>query len=250
MASPAPCVDRSHPAPRPTLIGVRVDGGRSSRDAVALASVIGQATRGELMLIAVHEEALVSIRDALAPQAKVVLEPDALVWRALRRVARQEHLDLLVVGAGGAHAAADGLECALAIAPLRMRMRKQPQLREIGVGFDDTEESWAALETAAALARAAGTELAVLGAAREELMSERARSLDLLVIGSSRSGPAGRVFLGSTGSALVDGAGPAVLIVPRPPQEPSEERLHVSTKPTAQSRKTHDDGSPQAARGS
>jgi nucleotide-binding universal stress UspA family protein len=143
-------VDRSR-ASFPSLIGVGVDGSSSGRDAVVLASLVAGATGGELMLIAVYEEPLlegvvpaemgwrsvktqaremlVATRDSLAPSARIVVEPDVLVWRALQRVVRREHRDLLVVGPG--QNAADGqvalghkaqklverLECPLAIAP-------------------------------------------------------------------------------------------------------------------------------------
>ncbi len=49
-----------------------------------------------------------------------------------------------------------------------------------------------------------------------EALFELAAGVELLVIGSGRSGPAGRVSLGKTGSALLDGAPCPVLIVPRP----------------------------------
>ncbi len=45
--------------------------------------------------------------------------------------------------------------------------------------------------------------------------------VDLLVIGSSRSGPAGRVSLGRSGSALVDGAPCPVLITPKSGDDPA-----------------------------
>lgn len=41
-------------------------------------------------------------------------------------------------------------------------------------------------------------------------------TVDLTVIGSGHSGPRGRVYLGATGSAFVDGAPCPVLIAPRP----------------------------------
>ena len=39
--------------------------------------------------------------------------------------------------------------------------------------------------------------------------------VDLLIIGSGRSGPVGRISLGKTGSPLVEGASFPVLVVPR-----------------------------------
>jgi nucleotide-binding universal stress UspA family protein len=290
------------PLPAPHLIGVGVDGAPGGRDAVVLAAMLAQATRAELMLIAVYEEPLLEgvvpaelgwksvkrqaramlarTRDSLAPQARIAVQSNALAWRGLLRVARGEHRDLIVVGSG--RTATDGqvrfgerarellghLECPLAIAPRGMQTRDQPRLRRIGVGLDDRPEARAALELAAAIAGAAGAELEVRGAvddrvsdglttehvvlAGDPIVTDRTRSLfdravaatratgvsarvdvgpavpadalfelaghvDLLIIGSGRSGPAGRVFLGSTGRALVDGARCPVLVVPRPP---------------------------------
>ena len=51
---------------------------------------------------------LTRTRDALAPQARIVVESNGLAWRGLLGVARREHRDLLVVGssrrAGDGHA--------------------------------------------------------------------------------------------------------------------------------------------------
>jgi nucleotide-binding universal stress UspA family protein len=185
---------RSHVWP-PAVIGVGVDGSPSGRDAVALASLVASATGGELMLIAVYEEPLLEgvipkemgwrtvtrqaramlagTRDSLAPSARVVVESDVLLWRALLRVVRREHRDLLVVGSG--HDGADGrvklgpdaqqllgeLDCPLAIAPRDMASRGTRRLERIGVGFEDGPEARAALELAGAIALAAGAELEV-----------------------------------------------------------------------------------------
>jgi hypothetical protein len=95
------------PSP-PVRIGVGVDGSPSGRDAVVLASQLARATSAELMLIAVYEEPsleppvptemgwtsghkqaramLVETRDSLAPEARVVVDSYALVWRGLCRV--------------------------------------------------------------------------------------------------------------------------------------------------------------------
>ncbi len=108
------------PAPAPHLIGVGVDGRSAGRDAVVLASTLAIATGAELMLIAVYEEPLLEgvvpaelgwttvrqqartmlarTRDALAPEARTVLQVNGLVWRGLLDVARREHRDLLVLG--------------------------------------------------------------------------------------------------------------------------------------------------------
>ena len=110
-------------------------------------------------------------RGALAPAARIVVQLDVLVWRALRTAARREHRDLLVVGSGR-HAAdghvglgetaaelTDHLECPLAIAPRGLRHRENPRLERVGAGFEDGPEALAALELAAAITLMAGANL-------------------------------------------------------------------------------------------
>jgi hypothetical protein len=92
----------------------------SGRDAVVLGSLLAHATGAELMLIAIQEEPLLPLalpdgmswtaleeraqamlaetRDSLAPDARIAVQSDVLVWRGLRHVVRLEHRDLLVVG--------------------------------------------------------------------------------------------------------------------------------------------------------
>ena len=114
-------------------------------------------------------------RDSLAPDARTVVQSDTLVWRALRRVVRREHRDLLVVGS--ARDADDGgirigrsarellthLECPLAFAPSGMRNLATPRLERIGVGFDGRPGTRPALALAGSIAHAAGAELVVRG---------------------------------------------------------------------------------------
>ncbi len=182
----------------PRLIGVGVDGTASGRDAVVLGSLLARATGAGLMLIAVHEEPLVPVvlpggmswtaleervrttvaktRDSLAPDARIMVQADVLVWRGLRHVVRHEHRDLLVVGsARKAHAGRvrlgraatellGHLECPLAIAPRSFQQHTKNRLARIGVGFDDTPESRVALDLAASIASTAGAALEVRGA--------------------------------------------------------------------------------------
>ncbi len=270
-ASPA---DASSP---PRLIGVGVDGTHTGLDAVVLGSLLAGAPGAELLLIAVHEEPLIQVpmpkaaawstlqkqalasaaqaRDAVAPGARVTVEADVLVWRALRRVARREHRDLLVVGS--THHADDGcihlgrsagellghLECPLAVAPSGLRDRRKRTLERIGVGFTGSPESRAAFALASAIASVAGAELAVRRAVEDadagrsfnehmvpgdppevesrlgvasDVLFELAEYVDLLVIGSGRSRRAGRVDLGETGRALLNGAPCPILVALRP----------------------------------
>jgi nucleotide-binding universal stress UspA family protein len=280
---------------------VGVDGTGSGRDAVALGALLARPTAAELMLIAVRREPLLAValsgdvswaasekqartmldetRNSMAPDARVMFESDTLIWRALRRVARREHRDLIVVGS--AHDAPEGqvrlgktagdlhahLECPLAVAPSGMADRGQLSLERIGVGFDGRPESRAALGLAASIALAAAAELQVRGAVDDgvaggltveqialegdaiitrqlasaferdveaaqgtgvptrvevevamapDLLSELADQVDLLVIGSGHTGPAGRLEFGPTGRALLNLASCPVLVVPRP----------------------------------
>ena len=182
----------------PKLIGVAVDGNSSGRDAVVLGSLLARATGAELMLIAVHEEPLLPValpggmswtaleqqartmlaktRDSLAPDARIMVQADVLVWRGLRHVVRHEHRDLLVVGSARnadtgrvrlGRSAGDllgRLECPLAIAPSGFEQHTKKRLDRLGVGFDDSPESRAALDLAVSIASTAGATLEVRGA--------------------------------------------------------------------------------------
>jgi nucleotide-binding universal stress UspA family protein len=179
----------------PKLIGVAVDGHASGRDAVTLSSLLARALGAELMLIAIHEEPVLPIalpgamswktieeqtramlaktRDSLAPEARIMVQADTLVWRGLCHVVQHEHRDLLVVGsaqdadAGSvrlgkrADELLGHLECPLAVAPSGFRERAEQRLDRIGVGFDDSPESWAALDLAASIASSTGAALEV-----------------------------------------------------------------------------------------
>jgi nucleotide-binding universal stress UspA family protein len=141
----------------------------------------------------------------------------------------------------------DHLERPLAIAPRGMRDREGARLGRIGVGFDGEPESQAAVDLAGSIAVAAGAKLVVRGVAPEREQAELAdaalgaaratgaqaqidvtpgratdalyrlcEQVDLVVIGSSRSGTPGRVLLGRTGHALIRDAPSPMLVVPRP----------------------------------
>lgn len=188
-------IERAAPG-APALIGIAVDGTQSGHDAVALGSLLARPTDAELMLIAIHQEPLypmvlpkgmswtslerqaqamlVKTRNALAPEARIVVHPDVFVWRGLRHVVRVEHRDLLI--AGSARDTAEGtvhlgrtagellghLECPLAVAPSGMSGGAMPRLERIGVGFTRHAESRDAFMFAASIASAAAAELHVL----------------------------------------------------------------------------------------
>lgn len=182
-------------------IAVGLDGYREGRDAAVLAATIARATGAELMLVAVHPDPLVVLpselgwtgmhkqaeallretRDALAPGARIDVETDWSVPRALERVVVREHRDLLVVGSSRRGPMGrvrisrrtrqllyDG-KCALAVAPRGLSERADFRLRTVGVGFDDGPESKQALVFAGALAVVAGARLLVRGVVDDRL---------------------------------------------------------------------------------
>jgi nucleotide-binding universal stress UspA family protein len=176
-------------------IAVGVDGYSEGRDAVTLGAAIARATGAELMLVAVHPDPLVVLpsemnwkglekqaeatlreaRDALAPGARIVVETDFSVPRALARVVRRERRDLLVMGSS--RHAPEGLvrigkrtrqllchfECALAVAPRGMHEHTEARIARMGVGYDGGPESQAALMLAGEIAVASAAELRVRG---------------------------------------------------------------------------------------
>ena len=115
------------------------------------------------------------VRDALAPEARTVIETDLSIAGALHRVVRHHHRELLVLGSsrhGREGRVRIGkrtrqllchFECALAVAPRGMHARPDFGLRSIGVGYDGSPESDSALGLAGTIAVAAGAALPVCG---------------------------------------------------------------------------------------
>ena len=176
-------------------IAVGIDGYPEGRDAAVLAATIARATGAELMLVAVHPDPMVVLpreigwkgmhkqaeallretRDAVAPEARIVVETDWSVPRALARVVRREQRDLLVVGSSRSapegrvrigkrtHQLLCNSECALAVAPRSLGGNLEQRLASLGVGYDGGPESRAALSWAGSIASAAGAKLRVRG---------------------------------------------------------------------------------------
>ncbi len=183
---------RSAPIAR---IAAGVDGYPEGRDAATLASMIARAAGAELMLVAVHPDPMVVLpaeigwtgmrkeaerflretRDAVAPGARIVVETDWSVPRALERVVQREHRDLLVVGStrrGPEGRVRIGTRtrqllsqgrCALAVAPRGLSEQPARRLTRIGVGYDGSPESETALALAGSLALGATATLWVRG---------------------------------------------------------------------------------------
>jgi nucleotide-binding universal stress UspA family protein len=176
-------------------IAAGVDGYREGRDAAALGSVLARASGSELMLVAVHPDPMVVVpaeigwsamrkeaqrvlretRDAVAPGARIVVETDWSIPRALERVAQREHRDLIVVGSSRrgpegrvrignlTRQLLSDSRCALAVAPRGFSEEPARRIARIGVGYDGAPESEAALELAGSLAVHAGATLQVRG---------------------------------------------------------------------------------------
>lgn len=176
-------------------IAAGVNGYPEGRDAAVLASTIAGMVGAELMLVAVHPDPMVVLpvelgwagmrkeaerllretRDAVAPGARIVVETDWSVPRALERVVQREHRSLLVIGSSrrgpDGHVRIGRLtrqllshsRCALAVAPRGFAEQPIRRLTRIGAGYDGAPESEAALALAGSLAISAGATLRVRG---------------------------------------------------------------------------------------
>jgi nucleotide-binding universal stress UspA family protein len=191
--------------PNPGRVLVGFDGYSEARDAVVLGAAIARASGAELLLATVHPDPMVVLpadigwkgmkrhaestlrqaRDSLAPGARIVAETDFSIPRALTRVARREHQDLLVVGSS--RHAPDGhvrigkrtrqllgtFERALAVAPRGLHRRAgDVRILRIGVGFDGGPESRAGLALAQAIAANSDAELRI-----RAVVDDRVRAL-------------------------------------------------------------------------
>jgi nucleotide-binding universal stress UspA family protein len=165
---------------------VSIDGSSRGDDALAFAVVIARALRTGLLLVHAygpdddreHALALLAERRGRAVDVPVeaVAYADPLPGRALHRVAAARHAALIVVGPS--HRAGLGLVLpgstgqqllaetarAVAVVPHGWRPADDGSLRRVGVGYDGTAESRAALQSAVALTRALGGSLDVMRA--------------------------------------------------------------------------------------
>jgi len=173
-------------------IAVAVDGYPAGRDAAALGAALACSTGAEPVLVTIvsdpsaaprwvgwegardlAEATLEQVRDALIPQARLLVESDTSVARGLERVLARERRDVLVVGSS--RHAVDGhvrigkrtrqllghARCMLAVAPRGLHHSREIALGRIGVGFDAGREAEAALALAGSLARAAHGKLII-----------------------------------------------------------------------------------------
>ncbi len=118
---------------------------------------------------------LARTRDALAPQARIVVQSNALTWPGLLRVARLEHRGLLIVRSArranyghvrlgnAADVLLSHLAFPLAIAPRGMQDDADAPLERIRVGFNAPPSPKPALNSPVPIALAAGADLHVRG---------------------------------------------------------------------------------------
>ncbi len=171
------------------------------RDAAVLAVTIGRAVGAELLLVAVHPAPLIAVsrqiswtglqkeaerllartRDEVAHEALTEVVTSGSVPRALEHLVEREHRDLLVLGSSHKGPAGrvqistltrqllGSLTCALAVAPRGFAGTATERLARVGVGYDASPESGAALSVASSIARGAGAQLAVQGVVDDRL---------------------------------------------------------------------------------
>jgi nucleotide-binding universal stress UspA family protein len=170
------------------------DGRSQGRDAVVLGAALAAALNEPLLVASVHpatdlyislplqelrdqaqrtaEEGLADARDVQAIARAV---PGRSTAHGLHDLAEREEASVLVVGSShrgalgrvlAGNVAAQllsGASCPVAVAP-RGQSEREVALRMIGVAFDDSPESWNAVQRAAALAESAGARLRVIEA--------------------------------------------------------------------------------------
>jgi nucleotide-binding universal stress UspA family protein len=177
-------------------IVVGYDGRREGRDALGLATALAQLL-GEALLVAsvypapetslgLTAEELRAAGERTAAEgvgelpegvdATPVAVPGRSAAEGLYHLLEAEHPSMVVVGSSHrgpfGHVLAGRVAsrlltaspCPVAVAPRGLAMADRPVLREIGVGFDDTPESWNAVQRAAAIGIVAGARLRIIHA--------------------------------------------------------------------------------------
>jgi nucleotide-binding universal stress UspA family protein len=270
-----------------TNVLVGVDGRVSGRDAIALASQLTEPG-GAMTLAHVYPDIckpphalirglaadereradalLESERAEAGVQAELVAVQGPSPGQGLHEQAEEQDADLLVLGTcrhgivgravlgSDTRAAINGAPCAIAVAPLGYAEHARP-FATIGVGYDGSPESEAALEAAKLLARRTNAQVRArevvsipymgfvgpIGSGLDEMIAEAEREMealpgvrgdasygltgeelaelsaevDLMIVGSRGYGPLRRVMLGSTSINLQARARGPLLILPR-----------------------------------
>jgi nucleotide-binding universal stress UspA family protein len=182
-------------------VAAGVDFYPEGRDAAALGAELADALSADLIFVAVHPDPLVvmpgamnwsglhkqsetmlrELRDELAPAARLSVETDFSVPRALERLVRREHRDLLVVGSSRhgkegrvrigkrTRQLLNEAGCVVAVAPRGWHLVSGRGVERIGVGYDGSQEAETALQCARSIAQATGAKLHVRGVVDDRL---------------------------------------------------------------------------------
>jgi nucleotide-binding universal stress UspA family protein len=194
---------------RPVIVGF--DGSQHAHDALALASVLAHAREVPLVAACVYVyrslapagkddeyglylrgEAQARLQQAAAltdQPLELVPVAGGSVAEGLHRLAEQRDADIVVLGSSHVGAIGrvmagsvperllHGVSCAVAIAPRGFATDASRTLSTIGVGFDGTPESHAALALAADLARATGARVRAIHACDPHISSLTPRAV-------------------------------------------------------------------------
>jgi nucleotide-binding universal stress UspA family protein len=175
---------------------VGYDGRREGRDALALAAELARPLGEPLIVVSVYPSPEPGL-DTRAEELRDMCErtaaegvgelpedvnsvPIAVPGRSaaegIYRLLEAERPDMVVIGSSHrgpigqvlagrvASRLLTASPCPVAVAPRGLAMQDEPVLREIGVGFDDTPESWNAVQRAAAIGVAVGGRLRIIHA--------------------------------------------------------------------------------------
>jgi nucleotide-binding universal stress UspA family protein len=235
-------------------IMVGYDGAPGARDALALARGLAAIEGAELILVAAleydplatpadaYERAVAEAEGRLTASAREVVGDTPFALRTfggapaplvLTEFAERERADVIVLGSThreglgrvlpgsvGERLLHGGAPCAVMVAPSGFAGRERLEIARIGVGYDGRNEAGHAREVAAALAADLGASVETITVAEgegaaAEMLAERSRELDLLVVGSRGYGPVRQVLIGGVSGELMRTAACPVLIVPR-----------------------------------
>ncbi|HXV53190.1 MAG TPA: universal stress protein [Solirubrobacterales bacterium] len=236
---------------RTILVGF--DGREGSRDALALARGLAAIEGAGLVLLAAldldplatpadaYARAMAEAEERLSAAARGVLGETPFrirtiggvgAPRALHEVAEDERADVIVLGSTHREGLGrvlpgsvgerllHGAPCAVLVAPSGFAGRDTFEIRAIGVGYDGRTEAGHAREVAAALAADLGATVETITIGEHdgdpaEVLVERSRGLDLLVVGSRGYGPVRHALLGNVSWGVMRGSACPVLVVPR-----------------------------------
>ena len=177
-------------------IVVGYDGRREGRDALALAADLARTLAESLVVVSVYPspepdvgtraeelratgertaaEGVAELPEAV--ESVSIAVPGRSAAEGIYRLLEAEHPTMVVIGSSHrgplgqvlagrvASRLLTASPCPVVVAPRGLAMRDHPALREIGVGFDDTPESWNAVQRAAEIGIAAGARLRIIHA--------------------------------------------------------------------------------------